>query len=109
MTSEHIVVLCTCPDYPTGIKLANTLVDEGLAACINLVPGITSIYQWQGERQQGTETLMVIKTRQDRYMAIQNRIKGLHPYELPEIISVPIHKGLPQYLQWVDDTTGNTE
>lgn len=106
MQPTHLIVLNTCPDHETAEKIANTLVDEGLAACINIVPGITSIYQWNGQREQGSEVLLLIKTRQDRYQALETRITALHPYELPEIISVSLEGGLPAYLQWIDRLTG---
>lgn len=101
---SYIMVFCTCPDHATSVNLANTLVDEGLAACINIVPGLTSIYRWQGKRETGTEELLLIKTREDCYSALQERIVSLHPYELPEVIAVPIESGLPAYLRWIGES-----
>ena len=105
--SEHLLILCTCPDKETATELGNRLVDDGLAACVNLVPGITAIYQWQGKREQGNEILLLIKTRRSRYQEVEETIARTHPYELPEVIAVPIAHGLPAYLGWVDSITGN--
>ena len=105
--SDHVVILCTCPDIDTATELANHLVDNGLAACVNLVPGLTSIYRWQGKREQGNEILLLIKTRTPRYQEVEDAIVSMHPYELPEVIAVPIAHGLPAYLSWIDNTTGN--
>lgn len=87
-----------------ALQLANTLIDEKLAACINIVPGLTSIYRWQGKRETGTEELLMIKSTQDNYPVLESRIKELHPYELPEVIAVPIQAGLPAYLNWVNES-----
>ncbi|WP_197722110.1 divalent-cation tolerance protein CutA [Sulfuriflexus mobilis] len=97
-----MLVYCTCPDHATAVSLANTLVDEALAACINIVPGLTSIYHWQGKRETGSEELLMIKTIQEQYPTLQARIVALHPYELPEVIAVSIQAGLPAYLDWID-------
>jgi periplasmic divalent cation tolerance protein len=99
--NSHLLVYCTCPDHEAAVRLANFLVDEALAACINIVPGLTSIYRWQGKRETGTEELLMIKTTREGYPALQARIETLHPYELPEVIAVPIQAGLPGYLDWV--------
>ncbi len=102
-TQAARLVLCTVPDEDSARQLADTLVGEGLAACVNLVPGLVSIYRWRGERQEGTELLLLIKTTAQRYPALQERIASLHPYELAEIIAVPISEGLPAYLDWVGE------
>lgn len=99
-----LLVYCTCPDHDMAVDLANTLVDEALAACVNIVPGLTSIYRWKGVRETGTEELLMIKTTRDKYPSLQARIKAMHPYELPEIIAVPIQAGLPAYVNWVDES-----
>ena len=88
------------------MQLANVLIDEGLAACVNIVPGLTSVYKWQGKKETGSEVLLIIKTRSDCYAQLESRITSLHPYELPEIISVPIENGLKTYLDWIDNCTG---
>ena len=106
MPQEYQIILSTCSDKDAAAAIANTLIDESLAACVNIVPGLTSIYQWQGERQTGTEVLLMIKTRTELYSQVETRIATLHSYELPEIISVPIHNGLTAYLDWIDNSTG---
>ena len=100
--TKQLLVYCTCPDHEVAVQLANTLVDEALAACINIVPGLTSIYHWQGKREMGSEELLIIKTTSEQYPGLQTRIEELHPYELPEVIAVPIQAGLPAYLNWVN-------
>jgi periplasmic divalent cation tolerance protein len=82
--------------------LAKQLVTEKLAACVNILPNLTSIYQWQGNIETANEYLLMIKTKVDQYQAIENWIKANHPYELPEIIAVSIEHGLPEYLQWIN-------
>ena len=100
------IIFNTCPDEDSAQMVANRLVMENLAACVNIVPGLTSIYKWDGEIQQGTELLLMIKTRDDLLNQAMERIAELHPYELPEIISVPIDNGLQAYLDWIDNSTG---
>ncbi len=101
----YLTVLCTVPDASTGQTIARTLVHEGLAACVNLLPGITSVYRWQGEVQENPELLLIIKTTQARYPALEARIKELHPYEVPEIIAHKIEAGLKSYLEWIAQST----
>ena len=100
----HLMVYCTCPDHEAAVGLANTLIDEALAGCINIVPGLTSIYHWKGKRESGTEELLLIKTSKEKYLALETRICELHPYELPEIIAVSMETGLPGYLAWLDES-----
>lgn len=101
----HSLIFCTCPDQRTAEDIADHLVDESLAACVNIVPGITSVFQWQGKRESSTEWLLLIKTRDEVYSRLEKRITDLHPYELPEIISVSLNRGLPAYLDWITLTT----
>ncbi len=96
------LVMSTCPDQKTAEAIATILVEEKLAACINILPELTSIYTWQGQVETTREHLLLIKTRKDRYQEIADCIRSNHPYELPEIIAVPIDQGLPEYLQWID-------
>jgi len=96
------LLMNTCPDQKTAEAIATILVEEKLAACINILPGITSIYTWQGQVETAQEHLLLIKTRTDRNREITDCIRTNHPYELPEIIAVPIDQGLPEYLQWID-------
>ncbi len=99
---EHCIVLSTHPDAEGAERLAETLVREELAACVNIVPGIRSIYEWRGELLRDAELLMVIKSRTDRYAELERRLAELHPYEVPEIIRLPLDAGYPPYLQWLD-------
>lgn len=101
MTQEYYVILSTCPDLETAETIANTLVDEELAACVNIIPGMRSIYLWEGKRESSQEHLLLIKAAASDYEAIEETILDLHPYELPEIIAVSINAGLPEYLDWL--------
>jgi periplasmic divalent cation tolerance protein len=96
-----LVVLCTCPDGAPAANLAETLVGDGLAACVNRLPGVVSNFRWEGRVQQEAEALLLIKTTEDRLEALTARIKDLHPYELPEVVAVPVLGGLEQYLDWI--------
>lgn len=99
--SAHQIVLCTCPDPETATTIASVLVEEGLAACVNIQPSITSVYRWQGKTETSDESLMIIKSLAENYSHIEKRIVELHPYELPEVIAVPIVAGLKPYLAWL--------
>jgi periplasmic divalent cation tolerance protein len=99
------LVLCTCPDKDSAQTIAEQLVDQSLAACVNILPGITSIYCWQGKRENAQELLLVIKTTKNVYDALEKAIIRLHPYELPEIIAVNIENGNAGYLNWISDST----
>ena len=105
MTTDVLLVFCTCPDEATGGRIAETLVVERLAACVNRLPALASVYLWQGNLERDTEVLLLIKTTNARFDALCARLGELHPYELPEIIATPVTKGLPQYLQWVSTCT----
>jgi periplasmic divalent cation tolerance protein len=102
MPTHYQIILCTCPDKDTAEKLAHLLVDDKLAACVNILPSITSIYLWQEQIESAQEHLLLIKANKSSYQAIEETIKKHHPYELPEIIAVPIENGLPEYLHWID-------
>ncbi len=96
-----ILVLCNCPDEINAMLIAEALVAERLAACVNRIPGIASTYRWRGQIQHDTENLLVIKTTRDRFEALRERILALHPYELPEVIAVDIAAGHTPYLDWI--------
>ncbi|MBN8922961.1 MAG: divalent-cation tolerance protein CutA [Rhodanobacter sp. 68-29] len=96
-----LLCLCTCPDAASAQKLAETLVGERLAACVNRLPGVLSTYRWQGEVNTDNEELLLIKTTADRFEALKARLLALHPYELPELIALPIKRGHAAYLDWV--------
>lgn len=97
------IVLTTCPDKLSAERIAQALVEEGLAACVNILPPMQSIYRWKGKVEQAREQLLIIKSSCARFAAIRERIQALHPYELPEIIAVPIADGLPGYLAWLNN------
>ena len=100
---EYQLVLTTCPDAETGERIAHTLVAERLAACVNILPVAKSVYLWKGRVESAAEQLLVIKSMVRAYRAIQNRLLELHPYELPEVITVPVTGGFPDYLAWLRD------
>ena len=96
-----LVVFCTCPDETTAKNLAAGLVGQQLAACVNVLPGIRSIYRWQGAVSEDGESLMVIKTSRSAWERLENWLNRNHPYDLPELIAMPVDQGLPAYLEWV--------
>jgi periplasmic divalent cation tolerance protein len=100
------VVLVTVPDAEVGRRLARALLEERLVACANLVPGVTSLYRWEGEVQEDDEVLLVMKTRSGLVPRLSARIPELHPYELPEVLALGVTDGLPAYCRWVLDETG---
>ncbi len=99
-----LLVLCTIDDGRRADELASLLVERNLAACVNLLGGITSVYLWQGKRERAQEILMLIKTTDERYDELEETLLDAHPYELPEIVAVPITDGLPAYLSWINNT-----
>lgn len=99
--TQVIVTLCTCPDKESAEKIARLLVESRLAACVNILPDLTSVYSWQGQIETADEHLLIIKSPQVGYQAIETAILSHHPYELPEIIAVPVRQGLPGYLNWI--------
>ena len=105
MSTEVIVVLCACPDDTIAERIARTLVAERLAACVNRLGGVRSVYRWNGAVQDEPETLLIIKSSRDRYKELEMRLKALHPYELPEIIALPATIGLDTYLDWIASET----
>ncbi len=99
------IVLVTTGNEEEAAKIGRTLVEERLAACANIVPRIRSIYRWQDQVHDEQESLMILKTRAPLFSKLQKRVKELHSYEVPEIISFPVTAGLPQYLEWVSTET----
>lgn len=104
-TPAALICFCTCPESGTAERIAAALVDERLAACVNILPGLRSIYRWQDRVETADEVLLLVKTSADAYPALQERLRELHPYELPELLAVESTSGLPAYLQWVTDET----
>ena len=105
MAENHIVTLCTVPDRESGERIARALVEERLAACVNLLPGVASFYRWEGKVEEASEALLVIKTAASRFEAVKARIKELHPSEVPEIIALPVTAGSANYLQWLEENS----
>ena len=93
----------TCPDLAVAEQLADALVSEGLAACVNIVPAITSVYRWEGKLQRDQEVLLIIKTTEPAVSALRAQVERLHPYDVPELVALPVTGGLPAYLRWVVD------
>jgi periplasmic divalent cation tolerance protein len=96
-----VVVLSTFPDAEKAAEIARVLVDEQLAACVNLIATVRSIYRWQAAVHDDAEALAIIKTTADCYPALAARLAELHPYEVPEIIALPLTEGHPPYLAWL--------
>lgn len=101
--AKPIIVLATCPADHSD-RIASRLVEEGLAACVNILPGAISVYRWQGELHKDPETLLLIKTMTGVWDRLAARLKELHTYEVPEIICVPIISGYEPYLNWLNDS-----
>ena len=99
------VALTTVPDAETGERIARALVEERLIACANIVPGVTSVYRWEGEVRAEPELLLVMKTRRALLARLSARIVELHPYEVPEVVGLPLVGGLPAYRAWVEEET----
>lgn len=106
--SAYILCLVTIDDLDKAAFIARTLVEKKLVACVNILPQIRSIYTWNGEICDDPERLMIMKTRQDLFGELQAEIKELHPYDVPEIIAVNIDHGLPDYFQWIYESTKTT-
>ena len=106
MQSEFVVVLVTVPSKDLGERIAKWLLEQGLIACANLIESVRSLYSWQGEIQIDKEVLMVLKTRADLFQdKLVPAIQTLHPYEVPEIIAIPIEMGAQNYLNWMEEVT----
>ncbi len=105
MSDAHRVVLISTPGAEAGRQLARALVEERLAACGTVVPAVTSVYRWQGAVEKEEEALVVVKTTADRVEALTRRTRELHPYEVPEILALPVAGGNPGYLEWVVEET----
>jgi len=106
--SNIIIVLVTAPSKKEATEIARAMVQEKLAACVSILPAVTSIFRWQGKVQRSRETLMILKTTSTRYLALQRAICSMHSYEVPEVIAIGVDRGLPQYVAWVmRETTGN--
>lgn len=103
MSEQFLLILNTCPDKETAIQVANTLVSKRLAACVNILPGLTSVYHWKGQIEASEEHLLLIKSTQAAFDEVEAAICDAHPYELPEVVAVPLVAGLELYLSWIGD------
>jgi periplasmic divalent cation tolerance protein len=100
-----LLVITNVPDRATAERIAEALVTEGAAACVNVLTECTSIYRWQGKIEHTSEVPLLIKTTRAAYPRLESSLRSLHPYELPEIIALPVSAGLPDYLNWVVQET----
>jgi periplasmic divalent cation tolerance protein len=105
MADEHLLVMCTCPGSTVAAEIATALIEQELAACVTQVPGVKSWYRWEGRLEHQEEVLLLIKTTRQRYGALEAAIVGLHPYDIPEVIALPLCAGSAAYLKWVSDCT----
>lgn len=106
---QALLVLTNLPDEPSARALAHQLVEQQLAACVNIQTGVQSVYRWQGSIEEASEVSLLIKTTAARYAELEVAIKAAHPYEVPEIIALPITAGWPQYLDWLSKETKKDE
>jgi periplasmic divalent cation tolerance protein len=103
--SQELIVFVTAPNNDEAERIASSLVSERLAACVNIVGGIESIYRWEGEVTRDRETLLIIKTVDERYAELEGRVKELHTYTTPEVIAYKIERGSDAYLKWLREST----
>ena len=104
-TSSALVIFVTVGSEDEAEKIAEGLVEERLAACVSIVPKIRSIYTWKGKVEREEELLLIIKTKEELFERVRDRVKELHSYEVPEIIAIPVTNGLKEYLDWIDEVT----
>jgi len=104
-TSRIVVVFVTCPNRRAAERIGRSLVEEHLAACANILQGLTSIYRWEGKVCRDPEVLVLLKTRRSCFPALARRVRELHPYSVPEIVALPVALGSPAYLAWVAAST----
>jgi periplasmic divalent cation tolerance protein len=102
MPTPYLIIFCTVPDSTTAKKIARILVKEKLAACCNILEGLNSIYSWENKIQDEAELLLIIKSRKELFPELEQQIKKLHPYVVPEIIAMPIINGNQEYLKWME-------
>ena len=103
MAGKILLALSTFPDEEIARRISNQLVSERFAACANILPSVESIYRWKDKIESGNETLVLFKLSEERQSAFQDKLRSLHPYDVPEIIFVPVASGLTDYLQWVSE------
>jgi periplasmic divalent cation tolerance protein len=103
--SDPIVVLVTCGSEEEAMKIANSLVEERLAACVNIISPVRSIYRWEGKISDEREWLLIMKTQKKRFEDLEKKVKSLHSYSVPEIIALPVVEGFASYLKWLEEMT----
>ncbi len=103
---EVLVVLVTAPSAEKATELGRLLVSERVAACANVLPGIRSIYRWEGKVQDEPEALILLKTTRARFEALRDRVLALHPYQVPEVLALPVEAGSEKYLEWIGAEVG---
>ena len=108
-TPEYVIVLTTLPADADARSFARTLIDERLAGCVNLLPAMESVFRWEGRVETDSERQIVIKTARARVAALWERIRELHPYEVPEFVVLPVHDGSDAYLRWLGESTVDGE
>lgn len=106
--AQYIVVLVTCPTKTSARRIAKRLLGERLAACVNVISGVESLFRWQGQVEQAREWLLLIKTAAPRVKRLTQAVLAAHPYEVPEIIALPITSGHPPYLRWIHTSLRKT-
>lgn len=106
MDDAPLLVLCTAPDEEVAATLARGLVEAGLAACVNVIPGVRSFYVWEGALEEAAEVQLLIKSRRARYAALESWLQENHPYDVPEVVALPIERGSDAYLAWLREQTG---
>ncbi|BCX47425.1 divalent-cation tolerance protein CutA [Haloferula helveola] len=106
MAADVLVVLCTFPDEAAARQIGAVLVEKQVAACVNLVPGVRSIFRWKGQIEEDAEVLAVIKTTREGYSSLESAILELHPYDTPEVLAIPVEAGAAGYLKWVGESVG---
>ncbi len=99
--TDALVVFCTCGDEQEALRIANTLIEERAAACVNVLPAVQSVYRWEGKIENAREILMLIKTTRERFPTLRDRIVEMHSYDTPEIVAVAVDGGLEKYLAWL--------
>jgi periplasmic divalent cation tolerance protein len=104
--TDAMLVLTTLPNADAAGEMAKSLVEEKLAACANIFPAVRSLYRWQGKIQDENEVLVLLKTRQEHFERLKSRILELHPYEVPEVLAIPVEQGYQAYLEWLARETG---
>lgn len=109
MAYEHLIVLVTAPDEKTAQTIAQTLLEKKLIACANIVPAVQSLFWWQEEIENEDEVLLLLKTRAVLFEQLASAIRAVHPYQVPEIIALPVVMGSADYLSWIDQSTGEAQ